>query len=193
SLPSLRADSFSAELMERVQKTRKSGLTFACEAGTQRLRDVINKNIREEDVLHACEIAFQGGWNNVKLYFMMGLPTETYEDLDGISDICKKVAYCWRENTPNRARGVRITASASCFVPKPQTPFQWDAQDTLEQFREKQAHMKVIMKTKKVTYNWHDAETSVLEGVIARGDRRQGKAIYLAWQRGCKMDSWDQC
>ena len=99
--------------MERVQKTRKSGLTFACEAGTQRLRDVINKNIREEDVLHACEIAFQGGWNNVKLYFMMGLPTETYEDLDGISDICKKVAYCWRENTPNRARGVRITASAS--------------------------------------------------------------------------------
>ncbi len=100
SLPSLRADSFSAELMERVQKTRKSGLTFACEAGTQRLRDVINKNIREEDVLHACEIAFQGGWNNVKLYFMMGLPTETYEDLDGISDICKKVAYCWRENTP---------------------------------------------------------------------------------------------
>ena len=193
SLPSLRADSFSAELMERVQKTRKSGLTFACEAGTQRLRDVINKNIREEDVLHACEIAFQGGWNNVKLYFMMGLPTETYEDLDGISDICKKVAYCWRENTPNRARGVRITASASCFVPKPQTPFQWDAQDTLEQFREKQAHLKVVMKTKNVTYNWHDAETSVLEGVIARGDRRQGKAILLAWQRGCKMDGWDQC
>ena len=193
SLPSLRADSFSAELMERVQKTRKSGLTFACEAGTQRLRDVINKNIREEDVLHACEIAFQGGWNNVKLYFMMGLPTETYEDLDGISDICKKVAYCWRENTPNRARGVRITASASCFVPKPQTPFQWDAQDTLETFREKQAHLKVVMKTKNVTYNWHDAETSVLEGVIARGDRRQGKAILLAWQRGCKMDGWDQC
>ena len=193
SLPSLRADSFSAELMERVQKTRKSGLTFACEAGTQRLRDVINKNIREEDVLHACEIAFQGGWNNVKLYFMMGLPTETYEDLDGISDICKKVAYCWRENTPNRARGVRITASASCFVPKPQTPFQWDAQDTLETFREKQAHLKVVMKTKNVTYNWHDAETSVLEGVIARGDRRQGRAILLAWQRGCKMDGWDQC
>ena len=143
--------------------------------------------------LHACEIAFQGGWNNVKLYFMMGLPTETYEDLDGISDICKKVAYCWRENTPNRARGVRITASASCFVPKPQTPFQWDAQDTLETFREKQAHLKVVMKTKNVTYNWHDAETSVLEGVIARGDRRQGRAILLAWQRGCKMDGWDQC
>ena len=122
SLPSLRADSFSAELMERVQKVRKSGLTFACEAGTQRLRDVINKNITEEDVLHACEIAFQGGWNNVKLYFMIGLPTETSEDLDGISEICKKVAYCWRMNTNNRARGVKITASASCFVPKPSTP-----------------------------------------------------------------------
>ena len=179
--------------MQRVQKTRKSGLTFACEAGTQRLRDVINKNIREEDVLHACEIAFQGGWNNVKLYFMIGLPTETTEDLDGIAEICKKVAYCWRMNTNNRARGVRITASASCFVPKPQTPFQWDAQDTLEQLREKQSYMKTIMKTKNVTYNWHDAETSVLEGAIARGDRRQGKVIHLAWQRGCKMDGWDQC
>ncbi|MDY3618072.1 TIGR03960 family B12-binding radical SAM protein [Agathobaculum sp.] len=192
SLPSLRADSFSTELMQRVQKTRKSGLTFACEAGSQRLRDVINKNITEDDVLHACEIAFQGGWNNVKLYFMLGLPTETMEDLDGIAEICKKVAYCWRMNTNNRARGVRITASASCFVPKPQTPFQWDAQDTLETLREKQAYMKTIMKTKNVTYNWHDAETSVLEGVIARGDRRQGKAIYLAWQRGCKLDGWDQ-
>ena len=192
SLPSLRADSFSAELMERVQKVRKSGLTFACEAGTQRLRDVINKNITEEDVLHACEIAFQGGWNNVKLYFMIGLPTETSEDLDGISEICKKVAYCWRMNTNNRARGVKITASASCFVPKPQTPFQWDAQNTLAMLRGKQDYMKQIMKTKNVTYNWHDVQTSVMEGVIARGDRRQGKAIYLAWQRGCKFDGWDQ-
>ena len=192
SLPSLRADSFSSELMERVQKVRKSGLTFACEAGTQRLRDVINKNITEDDVLGACEIAFQGGWNNVKLYFMMGLPTETSEDLDGISEICKKVAYCWRMNTSNRSRGVKITASASCFVPKPQTPFQWDAQNSLAMFRGKQEYMKQIMKTKNVTYNWHDAETSVMEGVIARGDRRQGKAIYLAWQRGCKFDGWDQ-
>lgn len=192
SLPSLRADSFSAQLMERVQKVRKSGLTFACEAGTQRLRDVINKNITEDDVLHACEIAFQGGWNNVKLYFMIGLPTETSEDLDGIAEICKKVAYCWRMNTKNRARGVKITASASCFVPKPQTPFQWDAQNTLAMLQGKQDYMKKIMKTKNVTYNWHDAKTSVLEGVIARGDRRQGKAIYLAWQRGCKFDGWDQ-
>ncbi len=193
SLPSLRADSFSNELMQRVQKTRKSGLTFAPEAGTQRLRDVINKNIKEEDVLNACEIAFKGGWNNVKLYFMIGLPTETEEDLDGIADICRKVAYCWKLNTSNKKRGVRITASASCFVPKPQTPFQWDAQDTLEVFIKKQAHMRAIMKTKNVTYNWHDAKTSVLEAVIARGDRRQGKAIYLAWKRGCKMDGWDQC
>lgn len=193
SLPSLRADSFSAELMQRVQKVRKSGLTFACEAGSQRLRDVINKNITEEDVLSACEIAFQGGWNNVKLYFMIGLPTETSEDLDGISEICKKVAYCWRMNTDNRQRGVRITASASCFVPKPQTPFQWDAQNTLEMLRGKQDYMKKIMKTKNVTYNWHDAETSVMEGVIARGDRRQGQAIYTAWQNGCKFDGWDQC
>lgn len=192
SLPSLRADSFSTELMERVQQTRKSGLTFACEAGTQRLRDVINKNITEEDVLHACEIAFRGGWNTVKLYFMLGLPTETTADLDGIADICRKVAYCWRLNTNNRARGVRVTASASCFVPKPQTPFQWAAQDTLETLLEKQAYMKPIMKTKNVTYRWHDARTSVLEGVIARGDRRQGQAIYRAWQRGCKMDGWEQ-
>lgn len=192
SLPSLRADSFSAELMERVQKVRKSGLTFACEAGTQRLRDVINKNITEDDVLGACEIAFKGGWNNVKLYFMIGLPTETSEDLDGISEICKKVAYCWRMNTNNRARGVKITASASCFVPKPQTPFQWDAQNTLAVLRGKQEYMRKIMKTKNVTYNWHDAKTSVMEGVIARGDRKQGKAIYLAWQRGCKLDGWEQ-
>lgn len=192
SLPSLRADSFSAELMERVQKVRKSGLTFACEAGTQRLRDVINKNITEDDVLGACEIAFQGGWNNVKLYFMLGLPTETSEDLDGISEICKKVAYCWRMNTNNRARGVKITASASCFVPKPQTPFQWDAQNSLAMLQGKQDYMRKIMKTKNVTYNWHDAKTSVMEGVIARGDRRQGKAIYLAWKRGCKFDGWEQ-
>lgn len=193
SLPSLRADSFSKELMQRVQKTRKSGLTFACEAGTQRLRNVINKNITEEDVLHACEIAFQGGWNHVKLYFMTGLPTETIEDLDGIADICKKVAYCWRMHTDNRARGVKITASASCFVPKPQTPFQWDAQDTLAVFLEKQDYMKKIMKTRNVTFHWHDAKTSILEAVLARGDRRHGKAIYLAWKRGCKMDGWDQC
>lgn len=192
SLPSLRADSFHVELMERVQKVRKSGLTFAMEAGTKRLRDVINKNLEEEDLLNACEIAFRGGWNNVKLYFMIGLPTETAEDLDGIAEICKKVAYTWRTSTANRARGVKITASASCFVPKPQTPFQWDAQNTLEMLAGKQEYMKKIMKTKNVTYNWHDAHTSVLEGAIARGDRRQGKVIYTAWKNGCVFDGWDQ-
>lgn len=191
SLPSLRADSFNVELMQRVQKVRKSGLTFAPEAGTQRLRDVINKNIREEDLLNACEIAFKGGWNNVKLYFMIGLPTETSEDLDGISQICKNVAYRWRMTTENRARGVKITASAACFVPKPQTPFQWDAQDSLETFRGKLDYMRGIMKTKNVTYNWHDAKTSIMEGVIARGDRRQGKVIYTAWKNGCTFDGWD--
>ncbi len=191
SLPSLRADSFNAELMERVQKVRKSGLTFAPEAGSKRLRDVINKNLEEDDLLNACEIAFRGGWNNIKLYFMIGLPTETSEDLDGIAEICKKVAYCWRMNTTNRARGVKVTASASCFVPKPQTPFQWDAQNTLEMLAGKQDYMKKIMKTKNVTYNWHDAETSVLEGAIARGDRRQGKVLYTAWKNGCVFDGWD--
>lgn len=193
SLPSLRADSFSSGLMEKVQKVRKSGLTFAPEAGSQRLRDVINKNLEEKDLLDACEIAFRGGWNAVKLYFMMGLPTETTEDLDGILDICRKVVYTWRQNTQNRSRGVRVTASASCFVPKPHTPFQWDAQNTLEQFREKQDYLRSIMKTKNVTFNWHDAKTSVLEGVIARGDRRQGAVIYTAWKNGCKFDGWDDC
>lgn len=193
SLPSLRADSFNAELMERVQKVRKSGLTFAPEAGSQRLRDVINKNLSEDDLLNACEIAFKGGWNNIKLYFMIGLPTETIEDLDGIASICRNVAYRWRMTTENRARGVRITASASCFVPKPQTPFQWDAQNTMEELAEKQGHMRTIMKTKNVTYNWHDAKTSVLEGAIARGDRRQGKVIYTAWKNGCVFDGWDNC
>ncbi|MCB6365462.1 TIGR03960 family B12-binding radical SAM protein [Intestinibacillus massiliensis] len=192
SLPSLRADSFNVELMERVQKVRKSGLTFAMEAGSKRLRDVINKNLEEEDLLNACEIAFRGGWNNIKLYFMIGLPTETSEDLDGIAEICKKVAYTWRMTTANRARGVKVTASASCFVPKPQTPFQWDAQNTLPMLAGKQDYMKKIMKTKNVTYNWHDAKTSVLEGAIARGDRRQGKVIYTAWKSGCVFDGWDQ-
>ncbi len=191
SLPSLRADSFNAELMERVQKVRKSGLTFAPEAGSARLRDVINKNLAEDDLMRACEIAFRGGWNNLKLYFMIGLPTETSEDLDGIAELCKRIAYLWRTTTENRGRGVRITASASCFVPKPQTPFQWDAQNTLEMLAGKQEYMKRIMKTKNVTYNWHDAKTSVLEGAFARGDRRQGAAIYTAWKNGCVFDGWD--
>lgn len=193
ALPSLRADSFSLELMERVQKVRRSGLTFAAEAGSQRLRDVINKNLTQDDILNACRIAFEGGWNNVKLYFMMGLPTETQEDLDAMSALCREVAWCWRQNTPNRARGVKITASASCFVPKPQTPFQWDAMCTQEELQEKTDYLRGVMKTKNVTFRWHDSDTSFMEGVFARGDRRTGKALYEAWKSGCKMDGWDQC
>ena len=193
SLPSLRADSFSMELMERVQKVRKSGLTFAAEAGSQRLRDVINKNITEDDLINACTYAFQGGWNNVKLYFMMGLPTETNADFDEMAQLCRNIAYCWRMNTPNRARGVRITASTSCFVPKPQTPFQWDAQATKAELDAKTEYLRKVMKTKNVTFRWHDSDTSYLEGVFARGDRRTGEALYTAWKSGCKMDGWEQC
>lgn len=193
SLPSLRADSFSVDLMERVQKVRKSGLTFAPEAGSQRLRDVINKNLTEEDLLNACSIAFSGGWNSVKLYFMIGLPTETSEDLDGMSDLCRKVAYAWKQHTDNKNRGVRVTASASCFVPKPQTPFQWDAQNTMEMLQGKQQYLRTIMKTKNVTFHWHDADTSFLEAVFARGDRKLGKVLYTAWKSGCVFDGWDDC
>lgn len=193
ALPSLRADSFSIDLMERIQKVRKSGLTFAAEAGSQRLRDVINKNLTQEDLLNACKIAFQGGWNNVKLYFMMGLPTETNEDFDEMSKLCREVAWCWRENTPNRARGVKITASTSCFVPKPQTPFQWDAQATKEELDEKTAYLRQVMKTKNVTFRWHDSDASFLEGVFARGDRKICDVLYTAWKSGCKMDGWDAC
>ncbi len=193
SLPSLRADSFSLDLMERIQKVRKSGLTFAAEAGSQRLRDVINKNLTEEDLIHACTIAFQGGWNNVKLYFMMGLPTETNEDFDEMSKLCRTLAWCWRENTPNRSRGVKITASTSCFVPKPQTPFQWDAQATKEELDEKTQYLRQVMKTKNVTFRWHDSDASFLEGVFARGDRKICDVLYTAWKSGCKMDGWDAC
>ena len=193
ALPSLRADSFSIDLMERVQKVRKSGLTFAAEAGSQRLRDVINKNLTEEDLLNACKIAFEGGWNNVKLYFMMGLPTETNEDFDEMSRLCRSVAYCWRQHTPNRARGVKITASTSCFVPKPQTPFQWDAQATKEELDEKTRYLREVMKTKNVTFRWHDSDASFLEGAFARGDRRMAEVLYTAWKSGCKMDGWDAC
>ncbi len=193
ALPSLRADSFSIDLMERIQKVRKSGLTFAAEAGSQRLRDVINKNLTQKDLINACTIAFQGGWNNVKLYFMMGLPTETNEDFDEMSQLCRDIAWCWRQNTPNRARGVKITASTSCFVPKPQTPFQWDAQATKEELDEKTAYLRQVMKTKNVTFRWHDSDASFLEGVFARGDRKICDVLYTAWKSGCKMDGWDAC
>ncbi|MBR3545002.1 MAG: TIGR03960 family B12-binding radical SAM protein, partial [Oscillospiraceae bacterium] len=158
SLPSLRADNFSMEITERVQKVRRSGLTFAPEAGTQRLRDVINKNVTEEELLRSCAAAFRGGWNGIKLYFMLGLPTETDEDVLGIAELADRVVHCWRENASNKARGLRVTVSTSCFVPKPHTPFQWEPQVTREEYLRRVNLLRDNMKARAVTYNWHDAE-----------------------------------
>ena len=192
SLPSLRADTFSMSLMERLQRVRKGGLTFAPEAGTQRLRDAINKNLREEDLLQSVRTAFSGGWSGVKLYFMLGLPTETDEDVLGIADLARKVYFAWRECTPNKARGVRITVSTSWFVPKPHTAFQWEPQISKEEYERRVALLREAIKTKTVTYNWHDSDTSFLEAVLARGDRRMGKVLETAWRKGAKLDAWEE-
>jgi radical SAM family uncharacterized protein len=192
SLPSLRADNFSMDLMQRVQKVRKTGLTFAPEAGSQRLRDAINKNVREEDVLNSCRIAFEGGWSGLKLYFMLGLPTETDEDVIAIAELAKKVLSIWREVTPNKSRGVRITVSTSCFVPKPHTPFQWEAQNTMEEYMRKVTLLREHLRVKNITYNWHEPETSYMEAVLSRGDRRIGAVIEEAWKNGGKLDSWGE-
>ena len=193
SLPSLRADPFSMNLMQRLQRVRKGGLTFAPEAGTQRLRDAINKNLKEEDLLQSCRTAFSGGWNGVKLYFMLGLPTETDEDVLGIAELAKKVYQVWKESTPNRARGVRITVSTSWFVPKPHTAFQWDAQIPVEEYQRRVNLLRDALKREKsITYNWHDPETSYLEAIFSRGDRRLADVIEWAWQHGAKFDSWSE-
>ena len=193
SLPSLRVDNFSDELMEELKKVRRSGLTFAPEAGTQRLRDAINKNVTEEEVLRTALKAFDGGWTSVKLYFMMGLPTETMEDIEGIADLAQKVVDTFYRN-PNKEKGKGVQVSVSCasFVPKPFTPFQWEPQDTPESLTEKQKHLLSSTTSRKITISYHQSETSVLEGVFARGDRRLGKVIYKAWQKGCKFDAWDE-
>ncbi|MBR1647621.1 MAG: TIGR03960 family B12-binding radical SAM protein [Selenomonadaceae bacterium] len=188
SLPSLRVDSFSIELAEKVQAVRKSGLTFAPEAGTQRLRDVINKNVTEKNLLDACGAAFAKGWKTVKLYFMMGLPTETDDDLRGIADLAQKVAALYRE-IKNR-RDVKVTVSVSCFVPKPWTPFQWTAQISAEEFERRQKFLREVIRDKAITFNWHNAKLSVLEGALARGDRRLSKVIETAWRNGAKFDGW---
>lgn len=192
SLPSLRVDGFSNELMEKLNTVRRGGLTFAPEAGTQRLRDVINKNVTEEELLKTCSTAFSGGWTTVKLYFMMGLPTETLEDVAGIPALAQRVVNAYYAN-PNKPKGksVKVTASASCFVPKPHTPFQWEAQDTIEMLERKQKHLKEDITSKKISAHWHDARTSTLEGVFARGDRRLGKVLALAQKKGCRFDGWD--
>ena len=192
SLPSLRADNFSMGLMERLQHVRKSGLTFAPEAGTQRLRDAINKNVTEEDLLTSCRRAFAGGWSSVKLYFMLGLPTETDEDVLGIADLAQKVYEVWREATPNPRRGVRITVSTSCFVPKSHTPFQWEGQVTMEEYSRRVALLREHMRNRAITYNWHDPETSLIEAVLSRGDRRLGKVLERVWQTGGKFDAWSE-
>lgn len=191
ALPSLRVDSFSLNLMEKAQKVRKSGLTFAPEAGTQRLRDVINKGVTEEDLINSVTIAFEGGWSTVKLYFMLGLPTETFEDIAGIADLGKKVVDAYMSiPKEKRGKGLKVTVSTSSFVPKPFTPFQWEAQDTIEMLMEKQRFLKDKIKSRYITYNWHEPELSFLEAVFARGDRKTGDVLIKAWEKGCKFDSW---
>lgn len=192
SLPSLRADNFSMALMQRLAKGRKTGLTFAPEAGTQRLRDVINKNVTLEELLNSCHTAFAGGYNAVKLYFMLGLPTETDEDVLGIADVAARVMHAWRESAPNKQRGVRITVSTSYFVPKPHTAFQWEPQITREEYERRVQLLRENMTTKTVTYNWHDGQTSFIEAVLARGDRRLGKVLETIWRKGGHLDAWEE-
>lgn len=190
SLPSLRADNFSMELMEKLQKVRKSGLTFAVEGGSQRLRDAINKNVTEEDLLNTCAIAFAGGWNSVKLYYMLGLPTETDEDIVGISEMANQVLHCWRENARNKNRGVKITISTSCFIPKPHSPFQWEEQISKEEYLRRVNLLRSSITARNVTYNWHDAETSVIEAALSRGDRRMSSVIEEVWRKGGRLEAW---
>ncbi len=188
ALPSLRVDAFSIELANEVQKVRKTTLTLAPEAGTQRLRDVINKNICEDDLYKAVEAAFKSGWNSVKLYFMLGLPSETEADLDGILELLARV-----KSIGNRLsrRAVEVRASLACFVPKAHTPFQWQPQNTIAQLEEKRRYM-LKQKMRNIKLSFHDSQTSMLEGVIARGDRKLSKVIYRAWLSGCKFDGWSE-
>lgn len=192
SLPSLRADNFSMDLMERVQKVRKSGLTFAPEAGSQRLRDVINKNVTEDDLINTCKVAFEGGWNSIKLYFMLGLPTETDEDVLAIAELSHKVLHTWKQYAKNKSRGVKITVSTSCFVPKPHTPFQWEAQTTMEEYQRRVDLLRTAMRAKAITYHWHAPDTSFIEAVLSRGDRRLGQVLQEVVKAGGKLDAWSE-
>lgn len=193
SLPSLRVDNFSDELVDKLNKVRKSGLTFAPEAGTQRLRDVINKNVTEEEVIKTCTKAFDNGWTTVKLYFMMGLPTETMEDIEGIANLGMEVIHAFYNN-PNRQKGTGLQVNISCssFIPKPFTPFQWEPEDTMESLKAKQKHLLESIPSKKIKVSYHETPTSLLEGVLARGDRRLSAVLYSAYKKGCKFDSWDE-
>lgn len=193
SLPSLRVDNFSESLLEKIKKVRKSGLTFAAEGGTQRLRDVINKNVSEEEIMNTCRIAFEGGYSAVKLYFMMGLPTETDDDIRGIADLAQRIVDLFYsiENRP-KGKGVQISISVATFVPKPFTPFQFEPQDTREMIEHKQKLLMDSVRTKKIKVSYHNPDVSMLEVILAKGDRRLCKAIYAAWKKGCKFDSWDE-
>ena len=192
SVPSLRADNFSRELMEKLQTVRKSGLTFAPEAGTQRLRDVINKNLTEDEILSTCAQAFAGGWNNVKLYFMLGLPTETDEDVLGIAELVYKVVQAWKANATNKKRGFRIHVATAYFVPKPHTPFQWEQQITPEEYMRRCKLLKSHFYSKSIEYDYHAPDLSRLEAVMARGDRRLGPVIEEAVRNGARLDGWDE-
>ena len=192
SVPSLRADNFSRELMEKLQTVRKSGLTFAPEAGTQRLRDVINKNLTEDEILNTCRNAFSGGWNNVKLYFMLGLPTETDEDVIGIAELVYKVILAWKECASNKKRGLRVHVATAYFVPKPHTPFQWEKQITPEEYLRRCKLLKSHFYSKSIEYNYHAPDLSRLEAVFARGDRRLGAVIEEAVKNGARLDGWDE-
>lgn len=193
SLPSLRVDAFSVDLMKKVQEVRKSSLTFAPEAGSQKMRDVINKNITEEEVIKGCELAFQGGWNRVKLYFMLGLPLEETEDVLEIAKLGEKIVKTFYQIDKEKRQGnIQLVISTSCFVPKAFTPFQWEGQDTIDSFINKHNILKNAITRRQIKYNHHDAKTSILEAVIARGDRRVGNLIYEAFKNGCKFDSWSE-
>lgn len=194
SLPSLRVDGFSEDILSKINTVRKSGLTFAPEAGTQRLRDVINKNVLEDELMETCSKAFNGGWTKVKLYFMIGLPTETLEDVEGIAHLAQKVVdtYYNCENKP-KGKGVTVTISTASFVPKPFTPFQWFAQNSRKELMDKQLHLKETITTKKINYNYHDADTSYLEAVFARGDRKLCKVMEKACEKGFHFDGWSDC
>ena len=190
TLPSLRIDNFSLEIMSKV---RHAGLTFAPEAGTQRLRDVINKNITEEDVVSSTSLAFNGGYSGVKLYFMLGLPTETDEDVEGIASLASLVlSQYYTIPKDKRPRGLSITVSTSCFVPKPHTPFQWEPMDNIDELERKQKILQGAIKQRQIKYNWHDADLSYLEAVFARGDRRLCKAMLKAFEKGFHFDSWSE-
>ncbi|MCG0275265.1 MAG: TIGR03960 family B12-binding radical SAM protein [Thermosediminibacteraceae bacterium] len=189
SLPSLRIDSFTLDIARRIMEIKKSGLTFAPEAGTQRLRDVINKGVTEEDLLNSVRGAFEAGWNTVKLYFMIGLPTESYEDLEGIAELAHKVVDMYRQ-VKGSTKGLRVTVSTSTFVPKPFTPFQWEAQIPLEEIEERQKFLKKKLKNPHISYNWHDGRLSFLEAVFSRGDRKLNLVLKKAREKGCRFDSW---